>query len=165
MMVFAVGLRPTSSTSSFTFTLPRSTRPVTTVPRPSIENTSSIGIRNGLSRSRNRRRDVLVDRLDEIEDRLRIRIVRRFRVQRFEGRTTDDRRIIAVEFVLLQKLANLGLNEVDEFRIIHHIALIEEHHDLRHADLARQKNVSSFAASGRPSPRQRGSRRPSARRP
>ena len=29
--------------------MPRSTRPVTTVPRPEIENTSSIGIRNGLS--------------------------------------------------------------------------------------------------------------------
>jgi hypothetical protein len=32
--------------------LARSTRPVTTVPRPVIVNTSSIGIRNGLSMSR-----------------------------------------------------------------------------------------------------------------
>jgi hypothetical protein len=45
-------LNPTISTSSLTFTLPRSIRPVTTVPRPEIENTSSIGIRNGLSTSR-----------------------------------------------------------------------------------------------------------------
>ncbi len=37
------------STSSPTFTMPRSIRPVTTVPRPEIENTSSIGIRNGRS--------------------------------------------------------------------------------------------------------------------
>jgi hypothetical protein len=29
--------------------MPRSMRPVTTVPRPEIENTSSIGIRNGWS--------------------------------------------------------------------------------------------------------------------
>ena len=49
---FSVGLNPTISISSPTFTLPRSTRPVTTVPRPEIENTSSIGIRNGLSTSR-----------------------------------------------------------------------------------------------------------------
>ena len=49
---FSVGLKPTISTSSPTLTLPRSTRPVTTVPRPEIENTSSIGIRNGLSISR-----------------------------------------------------------------------------------------------------------------
>jgi hypothetical protein len=32
--------------------IPRSTRPVTTVPRPEIVNTSSTGIRNGLSISR-----------------------------------------------------------------------------------------------------------------
>jgi hypothetical protein len=38
---------PTISISSPTFTMPRSTRPVTTVPRPEIENTSSTGIRNG----------------------------------------------------------------------------------------------------------------------
>ena len=35
-----------------TLTIPRSTRPVTTVPRPEIENTSSIGIRNGRSTAR-----------------------------------------------------------------------------------------------------------------
>ena len=40
------------SISSFTLTIPRSMRPVTTVPRPEIENTSSTGIRNGLSISR-----------------------------------------------------------------------------------------------------------------
>jgi hypothetical protein len=32
--------------------MPRSMRPVTTVPRPEIENTSSTGIRNGLSTGR-----------------------------------------------------------------------------------------------------------------
>ena len=46
-VVFSVALIPTISISSPTFTLPRSTRPVTTVPRPDIENTSSIGIKNG----------------------------------------------------------------------------------------------------------------------
>ena len=40
------------SISSPTFTIPRSTRPVTTVPRPVIVNTSSIGIKNGRSTSR-----------------------------------------------------------------------------------------------------------------
>src|SRR3972149_2901011 len=45
-------LSPTISTPSPTLIFPRSTRPVTTVPRPLIENTSSIGIMNGLSNSR-----------------------------------------------------------------------------------------------------------------
>ena len=42
-----VRFKPTISISSPTLTLPRSIRPVTTVPRPEMENTSSIGIRNG----------------------------------------------------------------------------------------------------------------------
>src|SRR5438094_480177 len=50
--VFRVSRKPTISTSSPTFTLPRSIRPVTTVPRPEIEKISSIGIRNGFSISR-----------------------------------------------------------------------------------------------------------------
>ena len=37
--VITVSRIPTISTSSPTFTIPRSTRPVTTVPRPEIENT------------------------------------------------------------------------------------------------------------------------------
>ena len=47
-----VSPRPTISTTSPTFTVPRSTRPVATVPRPVIENTSSIAIRNVFSVSR-----------------------------------------------------------------------------------------------------------------
>ena len=43
---------PTISTVSFTFTMPRSMRPVTTVPRPVIVKTSSTGMRNGFSVSR-----------------------------------------------------------------------------------------------------------------
>ncbi len=43
---------PTISTLSLVLTMPCSTRPVTTVPRPVMVNTSSIAIRNGLSVSR-----------------------------------------------------------------------------------------------------------------
>ena len=43
---------PTISTVSPVLTIPCSTRPVATVPRPVIEKTSSMGMRNGLSRSR-----------------------------------------------------------------------------------------------------------------
>src|SRR3712207_4201290 len=52
---FFDGPKPTISISSPTLTLPRSTRPVTTVPRPEIENTSSIGIRKGWSIGRSGR--------------------------------------------------------------------------------------------------------------
>ncbi len=50
--VFRVSPSPMISTSSPVCTIPRSTRPVTTVPRPLIVNTSSMGIRNGLSTAR-----------------------------------------------------------------------------------------------------------------
>ena len=52
MTVFLSELNPISATSSCTLIRPRSIRPVATVPRPVIENTSSTGIRNGLSMSR-----------------------------------------------------------------------------------------------------------------
>mmetsp|Transcript_21051 Transcript_21051/g.29273 ORF Transcript_21051/g.29273 Transcript_21051/m.29273 type:complete len:225 (+) Transcript_21051:441-1115(+) len=45
-------LKPKISSSSPTLTTPCSTRPVTTVPRPEIEKTSSTGIKKGLSKSR-----------------------------------------------------------------------------------------------------------------
>ena len=47
-----VGVKPTISTSSPGLTTPLSTRPVTTVPRPEMEKTSSTGMRKGLSVSR-----------------------------------------------------------------------------------------------------------------
>ena len=50
--VLRVSLMPTISTSDMRSSTPRSTRPVTTVPRPSMLNTSSMHIRNGLSTSR-----------------------------------------------------------------------------------------------------------------
>jgi hypothetical protein len=50
--VCRVSRKPTISTGSPTFTMPRSMRPVTTVPRPWIEKISSIGMMNGLSISR-----------------------------------------------------------------------------------------------------------------
>ena len=52
MTVVLFGLRPTISMVSPTLALPRSIRPVPTVPRPLMLNTSSTGIRNGLSISR-----------------------------------------------------------------------------------------------------------------
>src|SRR5437773_1577792 len=61
--VFKVGFKPTISSSSPTFTIPRSTRPVTTVPRPEIENTSSTGIRNGPSTPHLARQEDVLARL------------------------------------------------------------------------------------------------------
>ena len=74
-VVFCVSRIPTISTSSPTLTMPRSTRPVTTVPRPEIVNTSSTGIRNGLSSSRTGSGMNDVARLHQLEDRLRVLVL------------------------------------------------------------------------------------------
>src|ERR1035441_9734856 len=52
VVVCAFSLMPMMSTVSPVWIVPRSIRPVTTVPRPVIEKTSSTGIRNGFSISR-----------------------------------------------------------------------------------------------------------------
>ena len=49
-------------------TIPRSIRPVATVPRPSMENTSSMGMRKSLIDGALGKRDVFVDSLDQLED-------------------------------------------------------------------------------------------------
>ena len=51
-VVFCGSRMPRISTSELMGSLPRSTRPVTTVPRPVIVKTSSMGMRKGLSMSR-----------------------------------------------------------------------------------------------------------------
>jgi hypothetical protein len=77
---------------------PRSIRPVTTVPRPWIENTSSIGIRNGLSIARSRQRDVLVDRVHQLVDRSLPTAASPF--ERAESASTrHNRQIVARELV------------------------------------------------------------------
>src|SRR3990167_5667850 len=113
------------STSSLTFTIPRSIRPVTTVPRPSIEKMSSIGIRNGLSRSRTG--CGMLSSTAFISSQI--------------GGSGDNAGILAIEFILGQQFADLLFDEVDQFRIIHHIHLVQEHDDRRHTDLASQENV------------------------
>src|ERR1700694_3777177 len=98
--VLRVSRNPTISTSSPTFTLPRSIRPVTTVPRPEIEKMSSIGIRNGLFSSRARRgRYVLVHRRHQLVDLL---LPLRFPVQGPQRRQPHHRNLIPRKLVALQ---------------------------------------------------------------
>ena len=88
---------PTISISSPGLTTPRSTRPVTTVPRPLIPKTSSIGIRNGLSTARAKGRDVVVDGLHQLQNRA-IRRISRVLAEALQGRqgtAPDDRDLVA----------------------------------------------------------------------
>jgi len=65
--------------------------------------------------------------------------------------------------VFREELADFHLDEVEELFVIDEVDLVEEHHDLRHADLAGEEDVLTGLRIGPSAPRRRGSRRPSAR--
>jgi hypothetical protein len=133
---------PTSSTSSPTFTMPRSMRPVATVPRPLMPKTSSTGIRKGLSMARSGVGDVGVDGIHQLLDG-RVGLVGRVvgRLERPQGAAAHDRDVVAREVVLGEQLAHLELDEVEQLGVVDRVDLVEEDHDVGHLDLARQEDV------------------------
>ena len=131
---------PTISISSPTFTTPCSTRPVTTVPRPVIENTSSTGIRNGLSSTRT---GSGIDASSaSISSSMHSFAASSFGfAQRLRRAAANDRRVVARELVLRQQLPHFELHQLEQLRVVHHVALVQEHHEVRHVHLARQQHV------------------------
>ena len=87
-VLLGVASKPMISTSSPTLITPRSMRPVATVPRPLIENTSSTAIRKGLSMSRTGSGMYAVERVEQLVDRL---LPLRVAVERRQRRAADDR--------------------------------------------------------------------------
>src|ERR1700749_2627574 len=98
-VVFCVGRIPTISTSELMARVPRSARPVTTVPRPVIVQTSSIGIRNGFFFFGAR--------------------------ETLEARDANDGSVVSVEALAGQQLANLELNELKDLLVVDHVRLVE----------------------------------------
>jgi hypothetical protein len=84
--------------------------------------------------------DIGVERLEQFQDGL-IRKRSGLAAQRLDRRAAHDRRVVAVELVLRQQIAHLELDQIEQLRIVSDIALVQEHHDARHADLARQQDV------------------------
>jgi len=84
-------------------------------------------------------RNVLVDGVHEFKNGiapLALRILKSL-----QSRTTDDRGVIARITVLIQKLTNLHLNEVDKLFIVNHIALVQEYYDVRNTYLTGKQDV------------------------
>src|SRR5215469_217416 len=85
-----------------------------------------------------RQRHLLIHRRHQLQN---LRFPLFVAVQRLKGGTSNHRHAVAWELVRLQKLTNLQLNELQQFRIFHHVALVQKHHDVRHTDLASEQNV------------------------
>ena len=89
-----------------------------------------------------RLRNVLVDGVHQLEDRIGVGVaLLAARLERLERRTADDRRVVAGELVLRKQFADFHLDEFEQFFVVDQVDLIEEHDDTRHADLAHEQNV------------------------
>ena len=131
-------LMPTISTVSPVLTMPCSMRPVATVPRPVIEKTSSTGSRNGLSRSRS---GCGMYESSCSPSSMILCLVLLVALERLQRGADDERDVVAREVVLGEQLADLDLDELEELLVVDHVGLVEEHDDVRDADLAGEQDV------------------------
>ena len=131
---------PTISTSSPTLMMPRSMRPV--------HDRAAAGDREHVFDRHQERlilralrlRDVVVDRLHQLQDRV-LAELRVLALERHQRRALDDRNLVAGEIVLRQQLADFELDQLEQLRIVDHVDLVEEHDQRRHADLAGEQDV------------------------
>src|SRR3954462_2783674 len=85
-----------------------------------------------------RLRDVGVQVLGELDDLGRVRLVA---LERLERRAGDERDVVAREVVLGQQVTDLDLDQLEELVTVDHVRLVEEHDDVRHADLTGEQDV------------------------
>ena len=64
-----------------------------------------------------------------------------FAVQRAQRRDANHRQIVARELILGQQFAHFELDQIEQFRIVHHIHFVHRDHDVRHAHLAGQQDM------------------------
>ena len=113
-------------------------RPVTTVPRPVIVKTSSIGHEERLVDLALGLRDRRVDGVHELQDLVAPLGVA---LERLERRDADDGEVVAGELVVREELTDLELDELQDLLVVDHVGLVERHDDVGDADLAGQQDV------------------------
>ena len=113
-------------------------RPVTTVPRPVIVKTSSIGIRNGLSTSRSG--SGMYESTASISSRI-LGVHSASPSSAFSAETWMTGNVVARELVLREQLADLHLDELEQLGVVDHVGLVQRDDDRRHLDLAGEQDV------------------------
>jgi hypothetical protein len=83
-------------------------------------------------------RNVGVERLGELED---LGLVLLVALERLERRTRDERNVVAGELVLGKQVPDLDLDQLEQLGVVDHVGLVEEHDDVRDADLAGEQDV------------------------
>ncbi|MNS84329.1 hypothetical protein D3C72_1181480 [compost metagenome] len=56
-------------------------------------------------------------------------------------RAADDRGVVAREIVLVQQFADFHFHQFQQLFVVHHVSLVQEDDDVRHAHLTRQQDV------------------------
>ena len=87
-----------------------------------------------------RLRDVGVDRLHQLEDRV-VADLGRLVLERHQRRALDDRNVVAGEIVFRQQLANFELDEFEQLGVVDHVDLVHEHDERGNADLTGEQDV------------------------
>ena len=88
-----------------------------------------------------RHRNVRVHRVHQLQNALGIRRRRVRRLPSLQRRPLHDRNLLPRKPVRRQKLPNLQLHQLQQLRVVHHVRLVQKHHDERHPNLPRQQNV------------------------
>ena len=82
--------------------------------------------------------DIIIDRCNQ---RHNLRFLLGVPVERLERAAFDDWNLVAGKFILREEIAHFHFNEIEQFRIVDHVDLVQEHDDRGHPDLARQENM------------------------
>ena len=82
--------------------------------------------------------DVAVDGLHQLAD---LAGPLRIALEGLQGADPDDRGVVAGELVLVEQLADLELNQVEELLVVDGVRLVQRHHDVGHADLPGEQHV------------------------
>src|SRR6185312_11987572 len=88
-------------------------------------------------------RDIRIQHVHQLADLLAVLAIGIARLQRLQGRALDDRRLVAREVVLREKLANLELDQLQQLRVVHHVHLVHEDDHVGHVHLTGEQDVLS----------------------
>src|SRR5580658_4265728 len=62
-------------------------------------------------------------------------------LERLQRGYPHHRHVVTGELVLGEQLADLELDELEDLLVVHHVRLVQRHHDVGHADLAGEQHV------------------------
>ena len=82
-----------------------------------------------------RNRDVLVNRFHQLVNKFAGLVALTFIFHCLQRRTSNNRNLLAGEFIFTQQLSYLQFDQIQKLRVINQVHLVQENHNFRHIDL------------------------------